>query len=297
MTTIQVQSVVYRNSAESLHRAVMAMANAVRVYRNMDHQDCKVRFVYGDASPECVMNRTEIEKLQEKVRPYLDFQYHVFGMNTGSAKGHNLLASKADADFILIMNPDVKVAPHYLREAMKPFADSKVGMVEARQTPIEHAKEYDAQTLETPWATTACAIIRRSVFEELQGFDHKTFFLYCDDLDFSWRLRLAGYKIIYQPLAAVYHAKELSANGQWQPTAAEKYYSAEAALLMAHKWSNPARVVKLLAAYDAGDENEKKAAAEYRKRKEAGTLPKPIDEKHRIARFVGDYYSDHRFFM
>lgn len=297
MISIQVQSVVYRNEKESLKRAVLAMANAVRVLKEIDHQKCQVTFVYGDGSPERVMDADDVKMLQEKTKQFLEFQYHVFGENTGSAKGHNLLAKRTKSDYILIMNPDVKVAPDCLREALKVFADQRVGMVEARQTPMEHSKEYDVNTLETPWATTACAMIRRSVFDEICGFDHETFFLYCDDLDFSWRLRLAGYKIIYQPRCVAYHAKTLSADGRWQPTAAEVYYSAEAALMMAHKWSNPERVKKLLCVFEMGGENEKKAAAEFVKRRKEGRLPAPIDPKHEIATFIGDYYSEHRFFL
>ena len=297
MISIQVQSVVYRNEKESLVRAVMAMTNAVRVFKEIDHQECRVTFVYGDGSPERVMSEQDVQMLQKRTEQYLDFQYRVFGENTGSAKGHNLLAKDAQTDYILIMNPDVKVAPDCLREATKPFADEKVGMVEARQTPLEHTKEYDVKTLETPWATTACALIRRDVLEELNGFDYETFFLYCDDLDFSWRLRLAGYKIIYNPSFIAYHAKTLSVDGKWQPTSAEVYYSAEAALLMAHKWSNPERVRKLLKRFEMSGENEKKAAAAFRKREKDGTLPKPIDREHKVALFIGDYYSEHRFFL
>ena len=120
--------------------------------------------------------------------------------------------------------------------------------------------------------------------------------MYCDDLDFSWRLRLAGYKIIYNPRAVVFHAKTLSSAGSWKPTSAEIYYSAEAAILMAHKYSNPVRVEKLLNQFDtSGGTDEKKAASEFRKRKKEGTLPMPIDPEHKIAKFLGDYYSEMRF--
>jgi len=33
---------------------------------------------------------------------------------------------------------------------------------------------------------------REELFLELQGFDADTFFLYCDDVDLSWRVRLAA---------------------------------------------------------------------------------------------------------
>lgn len=295
--SVQVQSVVYKNEKNNLFGAVAAMSNAVRVYNEIDGGDCRLDFVYGDGSPEPVMNEEDVAMLQEKHGRYVHFRYQPFGENTGSAKGHNILANGAKTDYIMIMNPDVKVSPHFLREAMKPFADASVGMVEARQTPIEHQKEYDIKTLETAWATTACAIIRRDIFEQLEGFDYKTFFLYCDDLDFSWRLRLAGYKIIYQPLAPVYHAKTLNTDGSWQPTSAEQYYSAEAAILMAHKWSNPQRVKQLLNQFDAENDITRKAANEYRRREKEGLLPEPIDPDHKIARFYGDYYAENRFVL
>lgn len=295
--SIQVQSVVYKNEKANLFGAIAAMSNAVRVYNKIDGGNCTLDFVYGDGSPELVMQPEDVAEIQKKYGEYVNFRYQPFGENTGSAKGHNILAKDVKTDYIMIMNPDVKVSPHFLREAMKPFADEKVGMVEARQTPLEHQKEYDIKTLETEWATTACAIIRRDIFEQLEGFDYKTFFLYCDDLDFSWRLRLAGYKIIYQPLAPVYHAKTLNIDGSWMPTNAERYYSAEAAILMAYKWSNPERVEKLLQQFDAESDITRKAAAEFRRRQQEGTLPQPIDPEHKIARFIGDFYSENRFVL
>lgn len=295
--TIQVQSVVYKNEFESLKSAVAAMANAVRVYNELDGGDCHLTYVCGDGSPAPVLTDAQVQFLRDEYGKYVDFKYTIFGENTGSAKGHNWLAKGADAEYLTIMNPDVKVSPHFLREILKPFSDPTVAMVEARQTPFEHQKEYDAHTLETEWATTACCLIRRTVFEELKGFDSDTFFLYCDDLDFSWRLRLAGYRIIYQPLAPVFHGKELTITGGWKPTTAEKYYSAEAALLMAHKWSNPKRVTELLKTFENGDENCQKAVREFLKRKKEGRLPQSIDPEHKIARFNGDYYSENRFVL
>ena len=67
--------------------------------------------------------------------------------------------------------------------------------------------------------------------------------------------------------------------------------------MMAHKWNNPSRVEKLLNSFSIGGESERKAAAEYLRRKKEGTLPLPLDPQHKIARFVGDYYSDHRYFV
>jgi hypothetical protein len=62
--------------------------------------------------------------------------------------------------------------------------------------------------------------------------------MYCDDVDFSWRARLAGYRVVYQPTACVFHDKRLDPDGQIVAGEAEVYYSAEASLMMAWKWSN-----------------------------------------------------------
>ena len=197
----------------------------------------------------------------------------------------------------MIMNPDILMSPRTLIEMMALMDDADTGMVEARQTPLEHPKEYDLETLETDWATTACALIRADVFRKLNGFDSDTFFLYCDDVDFSWRVRLAGFKVRYQPLAPVYHAKHLDSKGKWIATGAEVYYSAEASLLMAHKWSNPKLVKKLLRIFSGASGAQQDAAKTFIKRRKEGTLPTPIDPEHKVASFRDWNYSGMRFVL
>ena len=51
---------------------------------------------------------------------------------------------------------------------------------------------------------SAAMIIRRDVFEEISGFNTDFGFHY-EEIDLSWRARLAGYKILYVPKALVYH--------------------------------------------------------------------------------------------
>lgn len=295
---IRVQSILYKNEKDSLLKAIRALANAVRVSEKNQAPVTGVELYYGDSSDDPIFSEEDVTAVNEQYGDYLKFTYHFFGFNSGSAKGHNTLAEDCRTSYIMIMNPDVIVSPRFFIEIMKPFEKEDVGMVEARQTPIEHQKEYDVETGETGWATTACAVIPFHLFQKLNGFDSDTFFLYCDDLDFSWRIRLLGYKIIYQPLAPVFHAKRLSVSGSWQPTDAEKYYSAEAALMMAYKWSNDERVEYLLNVYgESNDENLKKAVEHFYKMKEEKKLPEQIDKEHKVAEFIGDYYSENRFIL
>ena len=54
--------------------------------------------------------------------------------------------------------------------------------------------------------STAGALIRRDIFEEIGGFD-SNLSLFRDDIDFGWRARVAGHSVIATTEAVVYHAQ------------------------------------------------------------------------------------------
>ncbi|MFM8921758.1 MAG: glycosyltransferase family 2 protein [Candidatus Nanopelagicaceae bacterium] len=54
--------------------------------------------------------------------------------------------------------------------------------------------------------STAGALIRRSVFEELGGFDEKLD-LFRDDVDFGWRIHAAGQTVLVNTDAVIFHAQ------------------------------------------------------------------------------------------
>lgn len=300
MYTLQIQTVLYGNDKQAVLNALDALANAVRNDFTSDSRHLEsVVVVYGDASQFPLFTEEEISILNGQFQNYLKLEYVFFNENTGTAKGHNKLAQNCPADYMMIMNPDVIVSPFFFEAMFQSFEDRKdVGLVEARQTPIEHPKYYHPNTGETSWASTAAVILPTAIFNELGGFDQDTFFMYCDDVDFSWRIRLAEKKIIYQPDAQVYHAKSLSNDALWKPTEAEVYYSAEAALLMAYKWSNSSLQKKLLQEYLQSEaEVYIKAAKSFLHKEKEGALPRPLDPNHKVAEFINGAYTTHRFFM
>jgi GT2 family glycosyltransferase len=52
--------------------------------------------------------------------------------------------------------------------------------------------------------TAACVLVRRAVFEQVGGFDEKLKVVF-NDVDFCLRLRQSGYRIVYTPLAVLFH--------------------------------------------------------------------------------------------
>lgn len=293
--TLRVQSVLYGNEPERILQTIDHLNRAVDLAIFGGHLK-SASLVYGDCSPVPVFASDAFEQLSGRYQALSTLDYVVFGSNLGSARGHNTLFEKNEAELVLIMNPDVMMSPNVIVEMIKAMRMPDVGMVEAKQLPIEHPKEFDPVTGETPWATTACALMDAHLMAELKGFDHESFFLYCDDLDYSWRVRLAGRKIIYQSTAAVFHDKRLDPEGKWQAGAAEHYYSAEAALMLAHKYARPDVVEQILGVFcGSGVSYLEKAASTYQTKKSAGVLPEPIDTDHRVAVFENGLYARHRF--
>lgn len=293
--SIQIQSVLYGNHVGDVHRALSSLCRAAELSIH-EGVVSAVTVRYGDSSPSPCLTAEVLERLRAEFTGALTIEYDFFDGNLGSARGHNRLAAQATSDFLLIQNPDVVVSPRVFEILLEPFKRADVGMSEAKQLPVEHPKDYNPTTGETDWATTACAMIPRPLFEALGGFDADTFFLYCDDVDFSWLVRRAGFRVIFQPAAVVFHDKRLTDDGGWRPTQAERYYSAEAALLLPHKWSRPDVTQRVLQLYkQIGDEHQLKAVAEYERRAAEGRLPAPIDAENRIGRFFGDAYAKHRY--
>ena len=180
--SVQVQSVLYHNEKKDLMKAIENINNALRIYsRENEEIECWIN--YGDASKNPIFSDKDIRDIEKKCPFIKEIKYTFFEENTGTAKGHNRLGEKSQSDYIMVMNPDVLVTPRFFIEMLSPFSDEMVGLTEARQTPIEHPKEYDVKTFETSWSTTACVIFPTHIFELVKGFDEKSFFMYCDDVD------------------------------------------------------------------------------------------------------------------
>lgn len=126
--------------------------------------------------------------------------------NLGFGESHNFAFKKVKPENVfLIINPDIYLHKDCIAHMVRKFeSDKAIGIVEGRQLPFEHPKEYDKKTGETPWASGACMMIRSEFFKKSGGFDDK-FWMYEEDVDLSWRAWVDGYKVLYCPSAVAYH--------------------------------------------------------------------------------------------
>ena len=53
-------------------------------------------------------------------------------------------------------------------------------------------------------------LTRKKILDTVDGFDDKTFFLYGEDLDLSFRIKELGFKVLYYPKYSVLHLKSVS---------------------------------------------------------------------------------------
>ncbi len=298
--SLWIQTVLYRQTTSEISALVRGLGAASRFARERGAYR-SIKLTLGDSSSRPSIS-PEFERDLAAALPQSgidEFRYVFYDENQGSAKGQNTLFDLRDrnSDYVFVMNPDVYVCPDVFWELLSPFESSpRVGIVEARQIPLEHPKKFDPVDGSTSWASGACMMIRAELLQQIGGFDGDSFFMYCDDVDFSWRTRLAGYQIIHQPSARVFHDKRIQVDGRLVVSDAERYYSAEAALLMAWKYSRPDLVALWSEEMLATSESQKvKAVKEFRSRAETGALPTPLDREGRVAEFVGYYYGEHRF--
>ena len=133
--------------------------------------------------------------------------------NAGFGAACNLGAARGSAPFVLFLNPDATPAPDMLRRLVgRALAEPRAGLVDAAQEPSGLAKWCDPATGDTDWCSGAAALARRTALAGVGGFD-PFFFLYCEDIDLSWRMWLAGWRCLHEPRARVRHEVGLPGGG------------------------------------------------------------------------------------
>ena len=158
--------------------------------------------------------------------------------NSGFAGGCNLGVSQSTGDIVAFLNSDAKPDTNWVSAALASFAgNDSVGAI-ASQVVDWDGDRIDYQSAGLTWygmgyrphtgdkirpqkkqkpmpvlfGTGAAMFVRREVFEKLGGFD-ESFFMFFEDVDFGWRLNLAGYTYLYEPLSLAYHRYHGSMGG------------------------------------------------------------------------------------
>ncbi len=158
-------------------------------------------------------------------------------INGGFAKGYNDALAQVNAEYYILLNSDIEVTPNWIKPiidlmdanpeiaACQPklmsyyerekfeYAGAAGGFIDKYGYPFCRGRLF--QTLEADggqyddvneifWATGACLFVRAEIYHKLGGLDER-FFAHMEEIDFCWRAKIDGYKIMFCPDSTVYH--------------------------------------------------------------------------------------------
>ena len=155
-------------------------------------------YVYDNNSSDNTINL--LEKFKEhNLNSFFDIQIIKGKKNLGFGMANNRAAKIAKTEYLFFLNIDCEIYNDTLSKISYEIEKNKnknIAIYELRQQIYDHPKYYDPISKETDWSSGACFIIKKLLFKKVKGFD-KNIFMYCEDVDLSYKLKRMGYKILY----------------------------------------------------------------------------------------------------
>lgn len=226
-----------------------------------------------------VVDNGSVDGSADAVQMAPDVQLVLLGKNVGFGAACNRGAALGDASQILFLNPDAMLYPDtlervadYLRKAPDDVGIvgaqliNDAGTIERTCSRFPSAsrivfdslgfsklctrngmkmKDWDHKKSRTvDQVIGAFFVIKRGLFEALDGFDER-YFVYFEEVDLSYRLRLAGYRSWYLAEARAYH----KGGGVSDKVKAHRlFYSLRSRILFARKHFTSARALIVVGA-------------------------------------------------
>jgi GT2 family glycosyltransferase/2-polyprenyl-3-methyl-5-hydroxy-6-metoxy-1,4-benzoquinol methylase len=188
--------------------AVEGLVSAVIVnYQGGDHLLGCLESLLGEPGPVqaiIVDNGSEDGSTAAAMARFPDVEVVRPEVNLGYAGGANAGARRSRGQFLFFLNPDVRLSQGCLAALVEEFEDAAVGAVSPAialegSGVVEYGSTIDPlgypvgiRTTAPPLFVSGCALMTRTdLFQALGGFDDR-YFMFVEDVDYCWRLILAG---------------------------------------------------------------------------------------------------------
>ncbi|MFL6448903.1 MAG: glycosyltransferase family 2 protein [Bryobacteraceae bacterium] len=187
--------------------------------------------------------------------------------NQGFAGGQNQAIALCRGEWVLALNPDVRLEPNFVTELVAAGeTEASVGTVCGKllsmgddfripEKPVidstgifftPNLRHFDRGSKELDYgrynrceyvfgATGAAALYRRKMIDDvaLEGdFFDSDFFAYREDADLAWRAQLLGWQCLYVPEAVAYHVRHVLPTNRRSVSAAINMHSVKNRFLM-----------------------------------------------------------------
>lgn len=154
--------------------------------------------------------------------------------NDGFAGGCNKGVAASHGEFVAFLNNDARPDASWIRAAAGRFAESpRIGAVASKVLDWDGSlvdyigsamtwygmgyKPFTAEPIPSSadvgrdvlFGTGSAMFVRRSVYDEVGGFDER-YFMFFEDVDFGWRLNLRGWRFAYEPRSLAFHKHHAS---------------------------------------------------------------------------------------
>ena len=159
------------------------------------------------------------------------------GSNGGFATGYNVALRQVEAQYYVLLNSDIEVAPNWIEPVIAMMdADQQIAACQPKILSYYHKEQFEYagacggfidkygypfcrgrvfqnlenddhqydEPMEVFWATGACLIVRADLYHQIGGLDD-SFFAHMEEIDLCWRLKNAGYKVCCCPQSHIYH--------------------------------------------------------------------------------------------
>ncbi len=151
------------------------------------------------------------------------------GKNLGFTGGNNAGVKASDSEIVALLNNDTRVAPDWLSNLLKPFADPGVGAVTSSMRrfgdlltmdsaggcmdALAYSRDRGRGDPALNWSVSdeilfpcgGAMAVRRAALEEPDRVFWNELFIYSEDMDLGISLWRRGWRVVYQPSAMVEH--------------------------------------------------------------------------------------------
>ncbi len=196
-----------------------------------------IKYSRADAEIIIADNASTDDSIQFLKDNYPQLRIIINAANGGFSKGYNDALFQVDAEYYILLNSDIEVTENWIKPIISlmdsdhniavcqpkllsysekekfEYAGAAGGFIDKYGYPFCRGRLFQSleiddgqynDTCEIFWASGAAMFVRAELYHKFGGLDND-FFAHMEEIDFCWRMKNEGYKIMYCSESVVFH--------------------------------------------------------------------------------------------